>query len=70
MHTHGEANIELFILGKYIVLTGHLPWKSKRLWKMKKITSCFDKCAIVTFFYFNKNNFKKKANWCELSGPK
>ena len=70
MHTHVEANIELFILRQYIVLTGHLPCKSKRLWKMKKITSCFDKYAVLTLFYFNKNNSEKKADSCELSRPK
>lgn len=59
-HIHIEANIELFILIKYIVLTGHLPCKSVRLWKMKKIISCFDKWAVLTLFYFSKNKLQKR----------
>lgn len=37
------------------------PRKSKRLWKMEKITFCFDKCAALTLFYFNKKTQKKKV---------
>lgn len=38
---------------------------------MKKITSCFDKCAVLTLSYFSKNNSGgKKEDWHELTGPK